>query len=107
MKATSEQVEELNTLFKQSMTLHINCRELSRFLSEIFGHSVVITEASDGTSHKVTISETTSFSSEELVEIEELMKKGSFEYWRLWQVFGWLLNNGYIKPGVFVIDFNW
>lgn len=105
MKATSKQRKAFGEILEQSHTFHVDYHKLQNFLSRLFDKEVLITEAVNGTSHKVTI---TKLPEEyELLEIEKHMKSGSFEYWRLYDVFGWLLHYGYVGTGTFIIDFNW
>lgn len=106
MKATKETREEFEGLLDKRTTLHIGYVELENFLSKIFGFRIRMVGSSNDTVHEANV---TSLPDEDDVkEIEMMIKRDrTFEYWRVHQVFGWLVYNGYIDMGDYFVNVWW
>ena len=106
MKATIETKREFGELLDKRTTFHIGYVELENFLSKIFGRDVKMIESPNDTVHEANV--TSSPDKDDVKEIERMIKRdGTFEYWRVHQVFGWLVYNGYIDEGDYFVDVWW
>ena len=106
MKATKETKEEFKELLEERTTFHIGYVELENFLSKIFGSTIQILEIINDTTREASVLDIPD--EDDIKEIDYMLRNYStFEYWRIHQVFEWLVYNGYLDKGYYFVDFWW
>ena len=106
MRATEKTREEFKELLDERKTFHIGYIELERFLSKIFKQDVQIIDCINDSVREASVLDMPK--EEDVKEIEMLIRRdNAFEYWRIHQVFEWLVYNGYIDKGYYFVDFWW
>ena len=101
MKATQKDRKKLGKFLEIKMAFHINSNDLENFLSDLFGHDIQMTESQNDVIYEVVVAKKPTI--EEVGEIEQELINGSFECWRLSQVFDWLSYYDYIGTGTYLI----
>lgn len=105
MKATQKDRRKLGKLLEIKMAFHISSNDLENFLSDLFGHGIQMIESQNDVIYDVVVMKKPTI--EEVEEIEQELINGSFECWRLSQVFDWLSYYDYIGTGTYFIHVNW
>lgn len=97
---------EIKALLEERTTFHIGYVELENFLSKIFGRTIQILEIINDTTREASVLDMPD--EDDIKEIDYMLKNyGTFEYWRIHQVFEWLVYNGYLNKGDYFVDFWW